>query len=346
MHILVTGGAGFIGSTLIKYIIQNTDHHVVNLDKLTYAGNLASLEEVSSDERYHFERTDICNPEELQRVFNAYPLDAVMHLAAETHVDRSIDGPAAFLQTNVLGTYNLLQASRHYCDGLDGKKPFRFHHISTDEVYGDLAEDGFPFTEETPYQPNSPYSASKASSDHFVRVWHRTYKLPVIITNTSNNYGPYQFPEKLIPHMIINAVQGRNLPVYGDGRQIRDWIHVDDHVRALYDVLINGKIGQTYNIGGQNEIKNLDVVEKICDTLDILRPKTVSYREQVNFVPDRPGHDRRYAINNEKIYRELGWRPRWDFDSGLRHTIEWYLEREQWWKDILHGKHLERIGTG
>lgn len=346
MYILVTGGAGFIGSTLIKYIIQNTDHNVINLDKLTYAGNLNSLQRISLNSRYQFEHADTCNSEELKRIFSLYPIDAVMNLAAETHVDRSIDGPAAFIQTNVIGTYNLLQASRHYYDSLGGNKPFRFHHISTDEVYGDLTEECDPFTEETPYKPNSPYSASKAASDHLVRAWYRTYKLPIIITNTSNNYGPYQFPEKLIPHVIINALQGRSLPVYGDGQQIRDWIHVDDHVRALYEVLINGKIGQTYNIGGQNEIKNLDVVEEICDLLDRLRPKAESYRKQIDFVPDRPGHDRRYAISNWKIYRDLGWRPSWEFKDGLRQTVEWYLGNEKWWNDILNGKHLERIGTG
>ena len=346
MHILITGGAGFIGSTLVKYILQHTNHHVINLDKLTYAGDLRTLEEVADHPRYHFEKVDICDAAELERVFGAYPIDAVMNLAAETHVDRSIDGSAVFIETNVVGTYTLLQAARRYWERLPEGNNFRFHHISTDEVYGDLGAGDPAFTEENAYKPNSPYSASKASSDHFVRAWQRTYGLPVIVTNTSNNYGPYQFPEKLIPHMIINALQGRKLPVYGDGQQVRDWLHVEDHAHALYEVITKGEIGQTYNIGGENEIENLQVVEAICEFLDELRPSDKSYKEQIEFVRDRPGHDRRYAIDNTKVRNEIGWEPSRDFVQGLRKTVQWYLDHQGWWEALLEGKHLERIGTG
>ncbi|TYT74581.1 dTDP-glucose 4,6-dehydratase [Desulfobotulus mexicanus] len=356
MKILVTGGAGFIGSALIRYIIANTSDSVVNVDKLTYAANLESLAEVSRSSRYVFEQVDICDKVELVRVFETHRPDAVMHLAAESHVDRSIDGPAAFIETNIVGTYNLLEAARSYWTGLETERgaAFRFHHISTDEVYGDLEDPQAFFTENTPYAPSSPYSASKASSDHLVRAWNRTYGLPVLITNCSNNYGPYHFPEKLVPHMILNALHGRPLPVYGNGQQIRDWLYVEDHARALYLVLSRGQIGETYNIGGNNEKRNLEVVETICDLLEEMAPEnprsrkstnSEGFRRLITFVKDRPGHDLRYAIDAGKIAAELGWKPEESFETGLKKTVKWYLENEKWWKRVLSGAYkLERLG--
>jgi dTDP-glucose 4,6-dehydratase len=352
MKILVTGGAGFIGSALIRHIIEKTDHHVINVDILTYAGNLESLSPVADSARYVFEQADICDPDALRRVFAAHAPNAVMHLAAESHVDRSIDGPGAFIQTNVVGTYTLLEAARHYWSKLDttARAAFRFHHVSTDEVYGDLEDPDELFTENTPYAPSSPYSASKASSDHLVRAWSRTYGLPVLITNCSNNYGPYHFPEKLIPHVILNALADKPLPVYGDGSQIRDWLYVEDHAQALMTVLLGGKPGGTYNIGGHNEKRNLEVVETICDLLDQRIPRTkgeniVSYRDLITFVKDRPGHDKRYAIDSGKIQRELGWTPNETFESGLSKTVDWYLTHTTWWKRVLSGDYrLDRIG--
>ncbi|MDB4261041.1 dTDP-glucose 4,6-dehydratase [Porticoccaceae bacterium] len=328
MNILVTGGAGFIGSALVRYIINNTDNSVVNVDKLTYAGNLKSLESVSQNDRYVFEKVDICDQTELVRIFNEHQPDVVMHLAAESHVDRSIDSPAEFIQTNIVGTYNLLEAARGYWLNLTEarKVNFRFHHISTDEVFGDLDWQAAPFTESTPYNPSSPYSASKASSDHLVRAWQRTHKLPTLITNCSNNYGPYQFPEKLVPLMIMNGISGKPLPVYGQGDQVRDWLYVEDHALALYQVLMHGDEGHTYNIGGHNEKTNLEVVFTICDLLDDMRPKkNGSYRDQIIHIEDRPGHDKRYAINAEKISHDIGWIPKETFETGIRKTIIWYL---------------------
>lgn len=406
MKILVTGGAGFIGSAVIRHIINNTQDSVINLDKLTYAGNLESLTEVSDNERYTFEQVDICNRAELDRVFKQHQPDAVMHLAAESHVDRSIDGPAEFIQTNIVGTYNLLEAARAYWNELDSerKQTFRFHHISTDEVYGDLPHPNdeprnnvghadskvgralarqvslkadlqkgeLPlFTEETSYAPSSPYSASKASSDHLVRAWLRTYGFPTLITNCSNNYGPYHFPEKLIPLVILNALEGKPLPIYGKGDQIRDWLYVEDHARALYKVVTEGKVGETYNIGGHNEKTNLEVVETICDILDELAPKVTnigrasarhvglktdlqatasnnadSYKSLITHVTDRPGHDRRYAIDASKIAKELGWKPKETFESGVRKTVQWYLENQQWCKNVQDGScQRERLGV-
>ncbi len=352
MKILVTGGAGFIGSAVIRHIINNTKDAVVNLDKLTYAGNLESLAEIEASERYSFEQVDICNALELERVFNEHKPNAVMHLAAESHVDRSIDGPAEFMQTNIIGTYNLLEATRKHWLTLEGeqKTQFRFHHISTDEVYGDLEGTDDLFTEETSYAPSSPYSASKASSDHLVRAWKRTYGLPTLVTNCSNNYGPYHFPEKLIPHMILNALDGKPLPVYGDGQQIRDWLYVEDHARALHLVATQGVPGETYNIGGHNEKANIDVVKTICELLEELVPQkptgVAQYADLITFVTDRPGHDVRYAIDASKIERELGWTPDESFETGIRKTVTWYLENKNWWQRVLDGSYnLERIGS-
>jgi dTDP-glucose 4,6-dehydratase len=355
--ILVTGGAGFIGSALVRFLINHTEHHVVNVDKLTYAGNLESLESVSHNPRYTFEQVDICDRAALDRVFQAHQPAAVMHLAAESHVDRSIDGPAAFIETNIVGTYTLLEAARAHWLGLNDtqRASFRFHHVSTDEVYGDLPEDpSVLFTEATPYAPSSPYSASKASSDHLVRAWMRTYGLPVVVTNCSNNYGPYHFPEKLIPLVILNALEGKPLPVYGQGQQIRDWLYVEDHARALYKVVSEGKVGETYNIGGHNEKRNLDVVHTICDLLDELssntRPQTdkgetQSHRSLITFVADRPGHDMRYAIDAGKIQRELGWVPQETFETGLRKTVQWYLQNRVWCEHVQDGSYQrQRLG--
>lgn len=336
MRILVTGGAGFIGSAVVRHMINSTPHSVLNIDKLTYAGNLASLAEVAHSERYSFLQADICDRETLDGAFADYRPDAVMHLAAESHVDRSIDGPAAFVHTNVVGTYTLLEACRAYWTLLDepSRKSFRFHHISTDEVFGDLEDSGSFFHEETPYAPSSPYSASKASSDHFARAWGRTYGLPVVITNCSNNYGPFHFPEKLIPLIIINALQGKPLPVYGNGQQIRDWLYVEDHARALLTVVQEGAVGETYTIGGHNERTNLSVVYAICDCLDELLNDGMVRRELIEFVSDRPGHDVRYAIDASKIERELSWVPEETFESGLRKTIAWYLDNRSWWEPL------------
>jgi len=342
--ILITGGAGFIGSAVVRQYIAETDFTVINLDKLTYAGNLQSLTAVSGNHQYRFEKVDICDAVEVARVFREHQPDVVMHLAAESHVDRSITGPAAFMQTNIVGTYILLEAARTYWNGLEGehKVGFRFHHISTDEVFGSLGESGL-FTEETPYEPNSPYSASKAASDHLVRAWHHTYGLPVITTNCSNNYGPYHFPEKLIPLMILNAVNGKPLPVYGNGDNIRDWLYVDDHARALRLVLEKGKPGETYNIGGFNEKTNLEVVRTICEILDELRPQNAPYARLITFVKDRPGHDHRYAIDAGKIARELGWRPSETFETGLRKTVLWYLENAEWVEGVTSGDYQKWI---
>lgn len=389
MKILVTGGAGFIGSAVIRHIIENTQDSVINLDKLTYAGNLESLKDVSNSPRYAFEQVDICNGEELKRVFAQHQPDAVMHLAAESHVDRSIDGPAEFMQTNIIGTYTLLEAARAYWNELDTvrKQAFRFHHISTDEVYGDLPHpndescvdqpsgchsdsennvdpqsdsennQNLPlFTEQTSYAPSSPYSASKASSDHLVRAWLRTYGFPTIITNCSNNYGPYHFPEKLIPLVILNALEGKNLPVYGKGDQIRDWLYVEDHARALYKVVTEGVIGETYNIGGHNEKQNIEVVHTICDLLEELVPDNSNskaagneqgFKGLITYVTDRPGHDVRYAIDASKIERELGWKPEESFETGIRKTVEWYLTNNEWVTHVQDGSYQrERLGQG
>ncbi|WP_037429263.1 dTDP-glucose 4,6-dehydratase [Shewanella sp. POL2] len=358
MKILVTGGAGFIGSAVVRHIVNNTADSVVNIDKLTYAGNLESLVSVATSERYAFEQVDICDRAELDRIFSQYKPDAIMHLAAESHVDRSITGPADFIQTNIVGTYTLLEASRAYWTSLDEvrKAAFRFHHISTDEVYGDLPhpdeQEGqvvnqeLPlFTETTPYAPSSPYSASKASSDHLVRAWLRTYGLPTIVTNCSNNYGPYHFPEKLIPLVILNALEGKPLPIYGKGDQIRDWLYVEDHARALYKVVTEGKVGETYNIGGHNEKQNIEVVQTICSILDSLVPKATPYAEQITYVTDRPGHDRRYAIDASKMSAELNWQPQETFETGLRKTIEWYLANQEWCHHVQDGTYQrERLG--
>ncbi|MEB7598144.1 dTDP-glucose 4,6-dehydratase [Raoultella terrigena] len=351
MNIIVTGGAGFIGSAVVRHIINNTNDNVIVVDCLTYAGNLDSLETVSSDSRFKFEQVNICDRKELDRVFNENQPDLIMHLAAESHVDRSIDGPSDFIETNIIGTYSLLEAARTYWNSLDinSKKNFRFHHISTDEVYGDLHGTEDLFTETTPYSPSSPYSASKASSDHLVRAWMRTYGLPTIVTNCSNNYGPYHFPEKLIPLIILNALAGEKLPVYGDGGQIRDWLYVEDHARALYKVVIEGKIGETYNIGGHNERKNIEVVKTICQLLEELVPNkpegVQQYSDLITYVTDRPGHDMRYAIDAKKILNDLGWEPQETFESGIRKTVEWYLDNESWWRRVKDGSYAgERLG--
>jgi dTDP-glucose 4,6-dehydratase len=336
--ILVTGGAGFIGSAVVRQFINETSHGVVNVDKLTYSGNLESLESVSGNPRYHFEKADICDMDAIRSIFDRHQPDCVMHLAAESHVDRSISGPLEFMQTNILGTYTLLEAARGYWQKLpeDRRSRFRFHHISTDEVYGSLDDQGY-FTEETPYRPNSPYSASKASSDHLVRAWHHTYGLPVVTTNCSNNYGPYHFPEKLIPLMILNAQQGKPLPVYGKGDNVRDWLFVEDHARALRLVLEKGRIGETYNVGGNCEKSNLDVVRTICAILDELFPGKAPHASLISFVKDRPGHDFRYAIDASKIENELGWSPQETFESGIRKTVQWYIDNPEWVNHVTSG---------
>jgi dTDP-glucose 4,6-dehydratase len=349
LNYLVTGGAGFIGSAVVRKLIGETQARVCVVDKLTYAGNLASLAPVADSDRYRFERVDIGDAARMQAIFADFRPDIVMHLAAESHVDRSIDGPGDFIQTNIVGSFTLLQEALRYWRGLDaeGRARFRFHHISTDEVFGSLGPEGF-FREDTAYQPNSPYSASKAASDHLVRAWHHTYGLPTVMTNCSNNYGPYHFPEKLIPLMIINALEGKPLPVYGNGQNIRDWLYVDDHAEALLAVAERGRIGETYNIGGHNEKTNLEVVKGICALLDELRPDPAGPHERlIAYVTDRPGHDARYAIDAGKIGRELGWRPKETFETGLRRTVEWYLANSGWWSDIRSGTYRgERLGTG
>ncbi|WHP04501.1 MULTISPECIES: dTDP-glucose 4,6-dehydratase [Acinetobacter] len=343
MKILLTGGAGFIGSAVVRHIIQKTNDVVLNIDKLTYAGNLESLKEINRDSRYQFQQIDICDDLKLEQAFEQFQPDVVMHLAAESHVDRSIDGPATFIQTNIVGTYTLLEVARKYWQSLDDsrKTGFRFHHISTDEVYGDLDGTTDLFTETTPYAPSSPYSASKASSDHLVRAWHRTYGLPTIVTNCSNNYGPYHFPEKLIPLVILNALDGKALPIYGKGDQIRDWLFVEDHARALYLVVTQGMVGETYNIGGHNEKQNIEVVKTICKILDELRPQANAqpYESLITFVKDRPGHDLRYAIDAAKIERELGWKPQETFETGIRKTVEWYLNNQEWVQHVQSGEY-------
>ncbi|AZS50751.1 dTDP-glucose 4,6-dehydratase [Entomomonas moraniae] len=349
LKILVTGGAGFIGSALVRYLVNETNHTVINVDKLTYAGNLESLKSIAGSERYHFEHVDICDKTALEQVFDAHQPNVVIHLAAESHVDRSITGPAAFIETNIVGTYTLLEVARHYWNTLvePAKQAFRFHHVSTDEVYGDLEGTTDLFTETTPYSPSSPYSASKASSDHLVRAWGRTYGLPVLITNCSNNYGPYHFPEKLIPLMVLNALEGKPLPIYGEGNQIRDWLYVEDHARALYKVLTEGNVGETYNIGGHNEKRNIDVVYALCDLLEELaptHPKGINqYVDLITYVKDRPGHDVRYAIDASKIAHDLGWKPQETFETGLRKTVEWYLSNTEWVEHVKSGAYRQWI---
>ncbi|MEZ5756623.1 MAG: dTDP-glucose 4,6-dehydratase [Emcibacteraceae bacterium] len=352
MKIIVTGGAGFIGSALIRYLIEHTEHSVVNLDKLTYAGNLESVSSVSDNDRYQFFKADIGDTAAMKKLFHEFEPDIFIHLAAESHVDRSIDGPGEFIKTNIVGTFVLLDVARDYWASLTGtkKENFRFHYVSTDEVYGDLGHTGELFTENTSYDPSSPYSASKASSDHLVRAWHRTYGLPTLITNCSNNYGPYHFPEKLIPHMILNALGSKPLPVYGDGSQVRDWLYVEDHVKALYLVATKGKVGETYNIGGHNEKTNLSVVETICALLEQLEPEkpegVKNYKDLITYVKDRPGHDLRYAIDATKIKNELGWVPEETFESGMMKTVKWYLDNRSWWQRVLSGDYkLARLGS-
>lgn len=351
MRYLITGGAGFIGSALVRHITKNLNNEVLNVDSLTYAGNLDSLASIENQPNYSFNKINICNFDVLRDAIHSFKPNYIMHLAAESHVDRSIDSPESFIQTNLIGTYNLLEATRFYLDSIpkDQQEIFRFHHISTDEVYGDLFGTTALFTEETPYSPSSPYSASKAGSDHLVRAWGRTFKIPFIVTNCSNNYGPFHFPEKLIPHTILNALHGKQIPVYGKGDQIRDWLYVEDHAKALDLVIQNGQVGETYNIGGYNEKKNIEVVEKICIILDELvaiKPKNIkSYKELISFVSDRPGHDKRYAIDSSKITSELGWMPNETFDTGLLKTVKWYLSNSDWWERVLNGKYrLDRIG--
>ncbi|ATR85222.1 dTDP-glucose 4,6-dehydratase [Pseudomonas sp. HLS-6] len=352
MRILVTGGAGFIGSALIRHLIETTAHDVLNLDKLTYAGNLESLSSIATNTRYEFVQADIADRAKVDAVLERFAPHAIMHLAAESHVDRSIDGPAAFIETNIVGTYSLLEAARAYWAKLPAaeREAFRFHHVSTDEVYGDLHGVDDLFTETTPYAPSSPYSASKAASDHLVRAWHRTYGLPVLLSNCSNNYGPFQFPEKLIPLTILNALAGKPLPVYGNGLQVRDWLFVEDHARALLQVLCAGQVGETYNIGGHNEQKNIDVVRSICALLEELAPDHPAgvnhYTDLISFVQDRPGHDQRYAIDASKIQRELGWTPAETFQSGLRKTVQWYLDNSEWCQHVQDGSYQgQRLGN-
>jgi dTDP-glucose 4,6-dehydratase len=346
MKILITGGAGFIGSAVCRYVIENTDDEIINLDALTYAANPAALEDIAGDKRYAFEHANICDAAALDRIFARHQPDAVMHLAAESHVDRSIDGPGIFIETNIAGTYNMLQAARKYWAELPDtrKQAFRFHHVSTDEVYGTLGETG-AFTEETPYEPNSPYSASKASADHLVRAWHETFGLPVVISNCSNNYGPFQFPEKLIPVLIMNALEGRELPIYGKGENTRDWLHVEDHARALYLILTKGRPGEKYNVGGNAEMKNIDLAKAVCKIMDEFFPENAPHEKLMTFVKDRPGHDFRYAINFGKLRNELGWTPRETLESGLRNTVKWYLDNQAWIEDIANGAYKKRIGT-
>jgi dTDP-glucose 4,6-dehydratase len=348
---LVTGGAGFIGSAFIRYIIKNTNHYIYNIDKLSYASNPLNLKEVQKNKRYSFTKIDISNAFKIRAILKKFKPDIILHLAAETHVDRSIDNPIEFLNTNVIGTFVLLNETRKYFLNLSKtkKKNFRFHHVSTDEVFGDLKDKKSLFNEETSYAPSSPYSASKASSDHFVRAWHRTYKLPILITNCSNNYGPYQYPEKLIPLIILNALNGKKLPVYGNGKQIRDWLYVEDHAKALLQVALHGKIGETYNIGGCNEVKNIEVVRKICNILNKLQPSKIKgikkYEQLINFVDDRPGHDKKYAIDATKIKKKLKWVPQETFESGIKKTVKWYLENKLIYDKMIKGKKNRRLGV-